>query len=58
LTRLVQQHEAIATIGPEGQRRHAVERTVAIALTRREADDDALLKKLPREARPKPSSSF
>jgi hypothetical protein len=46
LKRLVQQHEAVATIGRDGQRRYAVKRTVAIALTRREADDAALMKKL------------
>ena len=46
LKRLVQQREAVATIGRDGQRRYAVKRTVAIALTRREADDSALMKKL------------
>jgi hypothetical protein len=46
LKRLVQQQEAVATIGRDGQRRYAVKRTGAIALTRREADDSALMKKL------------
>jgi hypothetical protein len=46
LKRLVQQHEAVARIGRDGQRRYAVKRTVATALTRREVDDSALMKKL------------
>jgi hypothetical protein len=46
LKRLVQQHEAVATIGRDGQRRYAVKRSVVIALTRGEADDSALMKKL------------
>src|SRR5262249_22432641 len=38
LKRLVQQREAVATIGRDGKRRYAVTPTVAVRLTRAEAD--------------------
>lgn len=57
LKRLVQQHEAVATIGRDGQRRYAVKRTVAIALTRRQVDDNALMKKLLEANSPLPAAS-
>jgi hypothetical protein len=46
LKRLVQQHEALATLGSDGRRRYAVKPTVVIALTRREIADNALMDKL------------
>ena len=46
LKRLVRQDEATAKVSRDGVRRFAPKRTVAIAMTRSEIDDSALLKKL------------
>jgi len=46
LKRLVQQGEAVATVGLDGGRRVAARQAKILALTRQDVDDEAFVKKL------------